>query len=62
MSGAKVSAFDREILRSAFHKSVHEDGIPEARWRDALRNWSAISPAQRLLIPTCLSGLCGSSS
>ena len=34
MSGAKVSAFDREILRSAFHKSVHEDGIPEARWRE----------------------------
>lgn len=24
----KVSAFDREILRATFHKSVIEDGMP----------------------------------
>lgn len=34
MSDAKVSAFDREILRSTFHKSVIEDGIPKDRWRE----------------------------
>jgi hypothetical protein len=34
MSRAKVSAFDCDILRTAFHKAVIEDNIPEDRWRD----------------------------
>jgi hypothetical protein len=34
MSDAKVSALDAEILRNAFQKAAHEEGIPEDRWRD----------------------------
>jgi hypothetical protein len=30
---AAVSAFDCDIIRSAFIKSVIEDNIPEAKWR-----------------------------
>jgi hypothetical protein len=33
MSDAKVSALDAEILRNAFQKAAHEEGIPEDRWR-----------------------------
>ena len=29
-----VSAFECDILREAFRKSVVENGIPEAQWRD----------------------------
>jgi len=29
-----VSAFDCDVLRSAFKKSVFEDGIPEDQWRE----------------------------
>lgn len=29
-----VSAFDRDVLRSAFKNSVYEDGIPEDQWRE----------------------------
>lgn len=31
VSGAKVSAFDSEILRSAFHSAIKEENIPESR-------------------------------
>ena len=34
MSGAKVSALDGEILRSAFQKAVLEEKLPEGRWRE----------------------------
>lgn len=34
MSGDRVSAFDCEILRGAFHKAVIEECIPEERWRE----------------------------
>jgi hypothetical protein len=34
MSDARVSAFDCEILRSAFHSAIIEEKIPEARWRE----------------------------
>lgn len=34
MSASKVSAFDGEILRSAFHKAVLEEQIPESRWQE----------------------------
>ena len=29
-----VSAFDSDILRNAFVKSVIEDNVPEHRWRE----------------------------
>ena len=32
--GVSISAFDCDILRSAFLKSVSEDNIPEDRWRE----------------------------
>ncbi|WP_095081624.1 hypothetical protein [Mesorhizobium sophorae] len=30
----RMSALDCEILRSAFHKAVIEEKIPENQWRD----------------------------
>jgi hypothetical protein len=32
--GVPVSAFDCDVLRSAFKKSVIEEKIPEERWRE----------------------------
>jgi hypothetical protein len=34
MSGAKVSALDAEVLRSAFRKAVLEEKIPEDLWQE----------------------------
>ncbi|WP_192178821.1 hypothetical protein [Mesorhizobium amorphae] len=54
MSGAKVSAFDRDILRSAFHKSVIEDAIPEARWREyasqMVRDFTGVETVETALL------------
>jgi hypothetical protein len=33
-SNEAISAFDCEVLREAFRKSVIEDNIPEDQWRD----------------------------
>ncbi|MGX7877333.1 hypothetical protein ACVDG5_036155 [Mesorhizobium sp. ORM6] len=32
--GTRVSAFDCDIIRSAFVKAVIEANVPEDRWRD----------------------------
>ena len=32
--GIQISAFDCDIIRSAFIKSVIEESIPEDRWRE----------------------------
>ncbi|WP_292635551.1 hypothetical protein [Mesorhizobium sp.] len=44
VASVSVSAFDADILRSAFRQLVRETSVPECQWRDLARAWYMNSP------------------